>query len=176
MDTFKRYSQDFDLAMTTRLKGDTIVEGIAIIGISIYLTMFLEKTDSNIRNIVNSKAMIAVAIAGCLTIANHRPVLSMMIAVAYLAVLSATNQKAEAEKFAAFVPSKKPDFVATFHKKMDLTNTQLAQAGNTNGTLNSLYPVSEPIDYVEVSGNKPWTRPISNLPALQDEMDEGRLL
>ena len=174
MDSFKRYSQDFDLAMTTRLKGDTIVEGIAIIGISIYLAMFLEKTDSNIRDIVNSKAMIAIAIAGCLTIANHRPVLSLMIAVAYLAILSATNQKAQAEKFAAFVPSNKPDFVATFHKKMDLTNTQLAQVGNTNGTLGSLYPVPEPIDFIEVSGNKPWTRPISDLPSLEQDREENR--
>ena len=176
MDSFKRYSQDFDLAMTTRLKGDTIVEAIAIIGISIYLSMFLEKTNSNIRDIVNSKPMIALSIAGCLTIANHRPMLSLMIAIAYLAVLSATNKKAEAEKFQPFHASTRPDFVATFHKKMDLTNTQLAQMGNTNGTLSSLYPPPQPVDYLELSGNKPWTRPVGDLPALQHGMEEDRLM
>ena len=172
MDRIKQYSQNFDTVMSARLKGDTVVEALAIIGISIYLSTYLEKTNSNIRNIVNSKPMIALSIAGCLTIANHRPMLSLMIAIAYLAVLSATNKKAEAEAFGPFVPSRKPDFVHTYQTKVDLTNSQLATLGNTKGTLSSLYPAPEPVDYIELSGNKPWKQDVSNLSPLRPSHDD----
>lgn len=172
MDRIKQYSQNFDSVMSARLKGDAVIEALAIVGISIYLSTYLEKTDSNIRNIVNSKPMIALSIAGCLTIANHRPMLSLMIAVSYLAILSVTNKKAEAEAFSAFTPSLKPDFVQTYQNRVNLTNSQLATLGNTKGTLSSLYPTPEPVDYIELSGNQPWKQDVSNLSPLRPSNDD----
>ena len=157
MESIKNYSRSFDRIMDARLKGQSIVEAGAIIGIAIYLSMFLEKTDTNIRSIVNSKPVIALSIAGCLTIANHRPMLSLMIAIAYLAILSVTNKKAEAERFAAFHVSSKPNFVTSFTEKVANSNTQLAATGSTMGTMSNLYPEAEPVDYIELSGQKQWS-------------------
>ena len=171
MDNLKRYSSDFDRVMTARLKGQDIIEATTILGISIYLAVFLESTNSSFKDFMNSKLMTAVAIGGCLTIVNHKPMLSLMIAVAYLAALSVVNKKSEAEKFAAFSPSLQPDFVTTYENKVQKTNDQMAAVGNSYNTLSNLYPESKPVNYELLAGNQPWAETIGKLKPLERDED-----
>lgn len=173
MDRLSSYSQNFDRVMSARLKGQAVVEAAAIIGVSIYLSIFLESTGAQYKDFLNSKIMTAIAIGGCLSIVNHRPMLSLLIAVAYLAALSAVNKKAEAEKFTVFVPTTKPDFVETYRQKVQKSNDQMIMTGNSKGALADLYPESKPVDYLYLSGNTPWASTIGDLQPLTE--DEGPL-
>lgn len=169
-------SQTFDTFVNRHLQGHRLLTSIVVLGVAVYISIFLEMTPSYVIQYLDSPITKVAVIALAITLINPNPTLAIAITLCFFAVLQVVKQKKIFENFdslTSFYPSMKPDFASEYRAAVRNSGNLVAHGESTKGVFSKLFPQQPAYtqaDAIWDAGEQPWfslQQPDSELQAIQ---------
>ncbi len=158
-------SKGFDAFVNNHLNGHRMLTSIIVLGMGLYISIYLEKTPSYVVKYLDSIIVKGVIIAFALVLINPSPVLAVAITLSFFAALAVAKEQQFFERFQAlsdFKPSGKPDFSETLHDRKIESNSRIAHGESMTGVFANMFPATGGYTLAQGmhdGGEDPWYDP-----------------